>query len=118
MGPEYEAMKKNSEKLGGKKYKLQFLLNAFSHMQYELENAKLDPEPDYEAISQFVDSDYLYESYEGLFNDDTFWENISEIDEDDILKFVMEKFDEDSFIANLFSYPTSSRAENKLLYRK
>jgi hypothetical protein len=113
MGPEYEAMKKNSEKLGGKKYKLQFLLNAFSHMQYELENAKLDPEPDYEAISQFVDSDYLYESYEGLFNDDTFWENISEIDEDDILKFVMEKFDEDSFIANLFSYPTSSRAENK-----
>lgn len=113
MGDEHSTMQRHIEKLGGKKYKLQFLLNTFDVMLVELATTKLDFEVDEESAANWVDGDYIEEAYGYLFDEDDtkFWEYV---DHDDVESLIIDFWEvsEDDFEGNLFSYPVSSREPN------
>lgn len=115
MGEEHSAMQKHIERLGGKRYKIQFLLNTFDAMLTDLDDTKLDFEVDQDRIANRIDSDYVEESYGYIFDEDDtkFWENIDGIN-DQVLEFIEDSWDvsEDDFESRLFNYPISSREPN------
>ena len=115
MGEEHSAMQKHIDRLGGKRYKIQFLLNTFGAMLADLEDTKLDFEVDQNRVSNSIDEDDIKDNYEMLFddNDENFWENVDRIN-DEVLEFLEESWDdsEEEFEAWAFNHPASSSEQN------
>jgi hypothetical protein len=115
MGEEHSTMQKHIDRLGGKRYKIQFLLNTFGAMLADLEDTKLDFEVDADQVSDSISEDDLKDSYDLLFDEDDtkFWENVDGIN-DEVLEFLEESWDnsEEEFEAWAFNHPASSSEQN------
>jgi hypothetical protein len=115
MGEEHSAIQKHIERLGGKRYKIQFLLNTFHKMLVDLNDEKLDFDLDPDFLGFDADDDYLFDGYGVIFdeNDSIFFENINDIS-DDVYYFLERSWDdyEIQFESRLFNYPFSSRSPN------
>ena len=111
MGEEHSAMQKHIDRLGGKRYKIQFLLNTFGAMLADLEDTKLDQD----QVSDLISEDDITDNSEMLFddNDENFWENVDRIN-DEVLEFLEESWDdsEEEFEAWAFNHPASSSEQN------
>ena len=115
MGEEHSAMQKHIDRLGGKRYKIQFLLNTFGAMLADLEDTKLDFEVDQERVSGLISEDDVKDNYQMLFedNDENFWVNVDRIS-DEVLEFIEESWDdsEEEFEARAFNHPADSSEQN------
>jgi hypothetical protein len=111
MGEEHSQMQRHIERIGNKRYKLQFLLNAFYMMLQDLSITKLNFEPNQEAIEDFIENSDWEDGYDHIFNEDNtlFW-SMLEGKEDEVLGVVREGYedDEDIVMETAFNYPASS----------